>query len=103
MARIKSDERITTKVTVRLCHNSSIPGARWCEPIGWEPANAIEGAEWVDGGWWGDDEQEAGLVCFGHPATYREDTGEDETAEVTLADLRVASCGNCRVIAEVRI
>lgn len=35
----------TRTVTVRLLHNASIPTARWCEPVGWEPANVIEGSE----------------------------------------------------------
>lgn len=90
----------TTKtLTVRLMHNASIPSARWCEPVGWEPANQIEGAEWVDGGWWDDDNQTAGLVWFGHPNEY----GAREVIEVSPDDLRVASCGNCRVIGPVEL
>lgn len=87
----------TGTVTVRLLHNSSIPGARWCDPVGWEPANAIEGAELVDGSWWNDDGEVAGLVWFGD----RSECGASEVIEVRLEDLRVASCGNCRVIGEV--
>ena len=84
---------------VRLLHDASIPGARWCEPIGWEPTNEIEGSEFVDGSWWDADEQTAGLVWFGDRNAY----GVREVVEVGLDDLRVASCGNCRVIGEVEV
>lgn len=79
---------------VVLKHRSSIPGARWCEPVGWEPGNKIEGAEFVDGSWWGADSEEAGLVYFG-------DGEEGDTVEATFADLRLVSCGDCKVIGEV--
>lgn len=90
----------TTKtVTVTLLHNASIPGARWCEPVGWEPANVIDGAEMDDGAWWDGDEQVAGLVWFGERDAY----GVREKVEVELDTLRVASCGNCRVIGPVTL
>ena len=89
---------MTTK-TVRLLHNASIPSARWCEPVGWEPANVIEGSELFDGAWWDADEQTAGLVWFGHPNEY----GANEVMEANLDDLRVASCGDCRVIGPVEL
>jgi len=81
-------------LTVRLGHRSSISGARWCQPIGWEPANTIQGAEFIDGSWWG--EEEAGIVCFVAG-------DEDDEIEVELDDLRLASCGDCRVIGTVDI
>jgi hypothetical protein len=81
----------TTKtVTVKLNHNSSIPQARW------EPTNEVEGAEFLDGSWWGVSNEEAGLVCF-----VRGDEGDE--IEVSLDDLRVVSTGNCRVISKVEI
>jgi len=86
-------------VTVRMLHHSSIPNARWCEPVGWEPANEVEGAETYDGSWWDESEEIAGLVWFGDRDAYE----MDEVAEVDLADLRVASCGDCRVIGEVEL
>jgi hypothetical protein len=89
----------TTLLTIRLLHNASIPGARWCEPVGWEPANVIEGSELDDGAWWDADEQTAGLVWFGEVDAY----GSGDVVEVTADDLRVASCGDCRVIGEVQI
>lgn len=89
----------TKTIRVRLLHNASIPSARWCEPIGWEPANEIAGAELVDGAWWDADEQVAGLVWFGERDAY----GHEEVIDVTLDDLRVASCGDCRVIGEVEL
>ncbi len=89
----------TVTVTVRLLHNASIPNARWCEPVGWEPANVVGGSEWVDGAWWDDYEQAAGLVWFGHPYEY----GANEVVEANLDDLRVASCGDCRVIGAVKL
>jgi len=84
---------------IRLMHNSSIPGARWCEPIGWEPSNEIEGAEFADGSWWSDSEEEAGLVWFGDVNAY----GSEEVIDASLDDLRVASCGDCRVIGTVEV
>lgn len=82
-------------VSVRLMHYSSIPGARWCEPVGWEPTNEIEGAEHQEkGSWWDDQEEVAGLVCF-------VSGNEDDEIEVSLDDLRIASCGDCRVIGKV--
>jgi len=88
----------TKTLTVILQHRSSIAGARWCEPVGWEPQNEIENAEFVDGGWWGDEEQGelAGLVCWS-------EGDEGEQIECRLDDLRVASTGDCRVIGAVRI
>ena len=85
----------TKTLKVELGHRSSIQGARWCKPIGWEPANTVEGAEFVDGSWWNESE-EAGLVCFVQGE-------EGDTLEVSAEDLRVASCGNCRVIGEVAL
>ena len=79
---------------VLINHKSSVSGASWCTPIGWEPDNRIEGAEFIDGSWWSDDCQKAGLLFFGEAT-------EGEQIEATFADLRVASCGNCRVIGEV--
>ena len=90
---------MTTTKTVRLKHNSSIPNARWCEPVGWEPQNTIEGAEFVDGSWWSEDSEEAGLVWFGERDAY----GAEEVIEASLDDLRVASCGDCRVIGDVQL
>lgn len=94
-------ESATTTKTyrVRLLHNASIPGARWCEPIGWEPTHEVEGAEFVDGGWWSDDEEEAGLVWFGERDAY----GHQEIIEASLDDLRVASCGEVRILGEVKV
>lgn len=83
-------------VTVRLNHNSSISGAIWCEPVGWEPHNELEGAEFSEGSWWSDEEEEAGLVWFGVG-------DEGEVIEADLDDLRVAACGNCRVVDKVRL
>lgn len=93
------ERTVTQTVRVRLLHNSSIPNARWCEPVGWEPSNVVEGSELVDGAWWNDDEQTAGLVWFGHPNEY----GANEVMEAKLDDLRVASCGDCHVIGKVKL
>lgn len=87
-----------TTRTVELMHRSSIPGAWWCTPIGWEPANEIEGAEFTDGSWWDETGEVAGLVCFGDF-----DGHSGETIEIPAEELRVASCGNCRVIESVRL
>lgn len=92
----------TKTLTVRLAHHSSIQGARWATPVGWEPANQIEGAEYAgDGSWWegsGEEsnQQAAGLVCWA-------EGDEGEEIEVAADDLRVASCGDCRVIGPVEL
>jgi hypothetical protein len=79
---------------IRVNQKSSVSGASWCVPVGWEPDNQIEGAEFVDGSWWTEESEEAGLLYFGD--------GEAGTeVEATFADIRVASCGNCQVIGEV--
>jgi hypothetical protein len=86
------------KYTVVLGHNSSLPGRpRWCEAKGWAPANEIAGAEYVDGAWWTDVENVAGLVCFA-------DAGDEgDVVEVDADDLRVAACGDCRVLGPVEV
>lgn len=89
----------TKTVTVRLQHNSSLPNSRWCEPVGWEPKNEIEGAEYQDGSWWDEYENVAGLVWFGHPDAY----GANEKIEASLEDLRVVSCPDCRIVGEVEL
>ena len=86
------------KVAIRLLHKSSIQGGIWCEPAGWKPANDIEGAEFVDGSWWAQREEVAGLVWFGNPVGC-----EDEIIEVSLECISVASCGDCRVIGDVKL
>lgn len=85
---------MTTTLTVKLGHRSSISGARWCQAVGWEPRNEVTGAAFADGSWWSEQDEDAGLVCFA-------DGEEGDEVEVDIDDLRVASCGNCRVIAEV--
>ena len=85
---------MATTLKVRLLHRSSVPHARWCEPVGWEPGNEIEGAEFLDGSWWSDHEEEAGLLCWAQ--------GDDgDEIEVSADDLRVVSTGDCRVLGKV--
>ena len=62
---------MATTLKVRLLHRSSVPHARWCEPVGWEPGNEIEGAEFLDGSWWSDHEEEAGLLLLGAGRRWR--------------------------------
>jgi hypothetical protein len=83
----------TQTLKVELKHRSSISNARWCQPVGWEPANEIAG-EFIDGSWWSESQEEAGLVCFVQG-------DEGDVIEVPVDELRVASCGDCRVIGEV--
>ena len=84
------------KMKIRVLHRSSIPGASWCVAQGWEPSNQIEGSEYLDGSWWSDQEQTAGMIYFG--------AGEEGSAiEVDIDDLRIAATGNCRVIGEVEV
>lgn len=73
-----------TTVTVVLKHRSSVPGARWCEPVDWVPENQIEGAEYVDGGWWDETSEVAGLVAFVQG-------DEGDVVEVDLDAVKLAS------------
>lgn len=91
---------MSTRVKVRVLHSSSIPNARWCEPVDWEPANEIDGAEYIDGSWWDATEEVAGIVTFDSDANTLLD---DECIEVPLDSLRIASCGDCRVIGPVTV
>jgi hypothetical protein len=75
-------------------HKSSVPNARWAHPIGWEPTQEIEGAEFLDGSWWSDSQEEAGLICF-VPGV------EGAIIEVDGSDLRIVTTGDCRVIGEI--
>lgn len=84
------------RVVIRLLHNAPIPGARWCEPIGWTPTNVIEGAEWADGCWWDVDNEVAGLVWVGSPDAYG-------IIEADLSTVRVARSGECQIIGPVTI
>lgn len=84
-------------VKVRLLHNSSIPNARWCDPVGWDAGNVLLGAEYDEGSWWQGWEQVAGLVWIGNPNEY----GVREVIECELSALRVASCGECRILGPV--
>lgn len=87
-------------VKVVLCHNcSSIPNARWCYPLGFDPVNKVEGAEYENGAWWDGEEEVAGLVWLGNPDEY----GAHEHVAVPLDSLRVATSGDCRVIGRVEI
>lgn len=89
-----------TMVEVTIRHQSSLPRARWCQPVGWTPRNTIDGADWSDsdGCWWGDSDEEAGVILLA-------DCGmtEGETVTVNADDLRVASSGDCRVIGKVEV
>lgn len=87
---------MTKQLKISVNHRSSIPGARWCTPVGWEPANEINGAEFLDGSWWSDHEEEAGIVYFG-------EASDGDEIEVSPNDLRVASTGDCRVIGRVEV
>jgi hypothetical protein len=86
----------TKTVAVVLCHRTMISEARWCEPLGWRPANEILGAEYADGAWWADGDEEAGLICFVQGK-------EGQELQVGLDDLRVALCRDCQVIGPVLI
>jgi hypothetical protein len=88
------------EVTVTVGHRSGIAGARWCLPVGWSPRNRVEGADWSDedGCWQDADGDAAGLVVF-----TEDDEDEGETVTVGLDDIRVVSCGECRVIGEVQV
>jgi hypothetical protein len=89
---------VRVEVEVEVGHASSIPGARWCRPIGWSPRNVIDGADWSDGdgAWQDEDGDAAGIVVYG-------DHAEGDQVAVALDDLRVVSCGDCRVVGEVEV
>ena len=85
------------KVKVQMLHDCSAPNLRWVEPVNWAPANVVNGLTFTDGGWWGDDEQEYGLAWNGDVNSF----GAGETVEVSASDLRIVSCGECRVISKL--
>jgi hypothetical protein len=96
----------SVELTVEIGHTSAIAGAKWCRPVGWSPRNVIEGADWDDteGVWWGDDGEAAGIIAFGDDFAERfASRPRSFVTTVRLDDLRVASCGQCRVIGEVEI
>jgi hypothetical protein len=88
----------TLELAVEVGHAASIPGARWCRPVGWSPRNAIDGADWIDGdGAWQDENGDAaGIVIYGEHS-------KGDRVTVGIDNLRVASCGDCRVIGEVEV
>lgn len=75
-------------VTVVVGHRSYIPVARWCRPVGWQPANQVEGAEWSapDGAWLDEEGEAGGVVVYG-----REDDEEGQEITVPLDALRVVT------------
>lgn len=87
-------------VEVLVCHDSSIAHARWCRPVGWSPRNRVEGADWddADGVWIDEDGEAAGIVLYGH-----DDANKGDTVAARLDDMRVVSCGDCRVLGSVEI
>jgi hypothetical protein len=88
------------KVKVQLLHCASIPGSRWCNPMGWHPTNKVDGAEYEDFTWWdSSDEEAAGLLWLGDVNAH----GANEVAMVNLTDLRVASCGDMRILGNVTL
>lgn len=86
------------KVKVKLLHKCPVPGARWCGPVGWEPANKIKGAAYEDGAWWDGREEVASLIWLGDPNQH----GAFHEITVPLDDLRVATAGECRVLEKVK-
>lgn len=85
---------------VRMLHDCSIPSLRWVDPVGWEPSDVIDGLKWTSNAWWGDDDEEAyGLAWVGDVNAY----GVREVTEVDADDLRIVSCGDCRVICKPQI
>lgn len=84
-------------VQVQLLHSASVPGARWCSPIGWVPGNEIIGSVYEDGSWWDDSEETAGLIVLRAASEY----GWGDKAEVDVNDLRVASCGDVQIVQPV--
>jgi hypothetical protein len=76
--------------------------------VGWEPSNELGGASFIDGSWY-DDESDisapevAGIVWFGDVDEYEECDNDELIIECSLDDLRIASCGDCKVIAEVKM
>lgn len=87
------------KVNIRIQHRCSVPQPHWCQPVGWTPANIVEGREYQEGAWWDDHEAIAGLVVYHLPP----DVIEGDIVEVPLDDLRVVQCGDVRVLEKVKV
>lgn len=49
---------------ILILHRTSISGAAWCKPVGWRPENVVAGGEYVDGSWWDEDGEVAGLAYY---------------------------------------
>lgn len=81
-------------VKIRILGRSSFPGVQWCEPIGWEPTNVIEGSTLVDGVWWDDHEPAAGLGFLGEGRP-------EEVLDVDTDRLRVVASGEFRILGPV--
>lgn len=81
---------------IKIGHQSPMVGAHWCRPIGWTPANQIADSEFVDGSWRNHLGETAGIIYF----TPRSD---GEEIEVPSEDLRIAACGEWRILGEVLI
>lgn len=81
-------------VRIRIGHQSPMVGAHWCHPINWVPANRISDAKFENGAWRSGNDEIAGIVYF-------TPLDEGEEVEVELDDLRVAACGEWRIIEEV--
>lgn len=86
---------------VRLLHKCvTIPGSRWCEPIDWQPANDIPETIWVDGAWWDDTSEVAGVVC----AYVVDDGGEEgSVVDADLDNLLVVRSFSGQVIGRVTV
>jgi hypothetical protein len=84
---------------VRVLGSSSIPNTRWCEPVDWEPKNEFAGSSYAEGAWWDDHEATAGLVWLGHGRK----PNAGEILEVSPEELKVVSCGECRILGEVQL
>jgi len=81
---------------IRVGHQSPMIGARWCRPVGWIPANQVADSEFVDGSWRNHLGETAGIIYF-----TPKDDGEE--IDVPSEDLRVATCGEWKIIEEVRV
>ena len=57
-------------------------GARWCDPIGWDPETpeSLQDCIWRDGAWWDDDEEVAAMIVY--------DDGDLKTGQIVEREIK---------------
>jgi len=94
-----SKTRPVPSVLVYVGGALNLPGASWCSPVDWRPANIIDGYKWLDDSkkWVAENGDEACIVVYGRRSA------EWRKMEVRLDELRVVRMRTWQVIGEVLV